>query len=63
MYINYNCTLCGKNVESQEHALSCEIVTQELSHEEKLTLNAVLYTDLFGSLDKQVAITKCSLAF
>ena len=59
MYNNYDCTLCGKDADSQEHALSCEIITQELSCEEKLTLNSILYTDIFGNLDKQVAITKC----
>ena len=59
MYNNYDCSLCGKEADSQEHALTCELVTQELSTEEKQTLSTVLYSDLFGCLDKQIIITKC----
>ena len=59
MQYNYDCNLCGKNADSQEHALTCEIVTKELSDEEKLTLNTIIYIELFWCLNIQVLITKC----
>ena len=48
------CPLCGSHNDSQELALTCAIVTQELRQSEK----DVSYQDLFGSLEAQVKITK-----
>ena len=48
------CPLCGSHNDSQEFALTCVNVTQELSQSEK----DVMYEDLFGSLDALVKITK-----
>ena len=58
MYSNYDCPLCGKYVDSQEHALSCEEVTRNLEVDDQTTLSTVSYSDLFQDIGKQLIITK-----
>ena len=58
MYQSLDCPLCGKNIDSQEHALECHIVKQHLKPEDISILCAVRYEDIFGTIDKQVPITK-----
>ena len=58
MYQSLDCPLCGKNIDSQEHALECHIVKQHLKPEDINILCVVRYEDIFGTIDKQVPITK-----
>ena len=52
------CRFCKKNIDSEEHALSCYIIKQELSNTELDKLNSIKYSDLFGSENQQLLITK-----
>ena len=56
MYQIINYPLCGKEVDNQEHALTCEEIAQHPAHEENQFLSSVCYSDLFGSLDRQAEI-------
>ena len=50
--------MCGKEPDTQEHALSCEVISQQLEAEESQRLRSQAYSDIFSTIDKQVAITK-----
>ena len=50
--------ICGKEPDSQEHALACEVIAQQLDAEESQKLRSQAYSDIFSTIDKQVAITK-----
>ena len=52
------CRFCKTNIDSQEHALSCYNIKQELSNTELDKLNSIKYSDLFGSENQQLLITK-----
>ena len=52
------CPLCKEDNDTQEHALTCRIVSREL----KNNLDDIEYDDLFGSVEKQVKIAKVYLA-
>ena len=58
MYQNLDCPLCGKNIDSQEHALECHVVNKHLESEDLNILSQVRYDDIFGTIDRQVKITK-----
>ena len=58
MYQDYSCPMCGKDVDSQSHALACQVVAQHFTEEEKESLSIISYDDIFGNIDQQVAITK-----
>ena len=58
LYQNIDCPICGKEPDSQEHALSCEVIAQQLDAEESQRLRSQAYSDIFSTIDKQVAITK-----
>ena len=49
---------CGKAIDTQSHALACELVKRELTQNELDILNNVKYSDLYGSMDQQYSITK-----
>ena len=50
--------MCGKAPDTQEHALSCQETTHKLNSYEQEILSTQTYSDLFSTLDKQVAIAK-----
>ena len=50
--------MCKSEVDTQEHALTCQEITQRLSVEDKLLSYDINYSDLFGQLDGQLKITK-----
>ena len=58
MYENLDCPLCGKNIDSQKHALECHIVKKHLESEDLNILSQVRDDDFFGTIDRQVKITK-----
>ena len=58
MYSDYTCQLCKLEVDTQEHALTCHIVGQNLSQQEKDLLKTVSFEDIFGTLSTQLIITK-----
>ena len=58
MYQNLDCPLCAKNIDSQEHALECHVVKKHLESEELNILSQVRYDDIFGTIERQVKITK-----
>ena len=58
MYQDIQCQLCKSEVDSQEHALSCIVLTKELNQEDKNTLQKVNYLDIFGDLQAQLCISK-----
>ena len=58
MYTNYMCQLCNLEVDSQEHALSCHVIKESLSQQEKQLLNSSVYEDIFGTLNRQLIITQ-----
>ena len=57
MFDSNDCPMCGKDTDSQMHALSCEVVAQHLDKEEQNILNHISYSDIFSTIDKQVVIT------
>ena len=57
-YQNIDCPMCGKSADTQEHALTCEKITQQFDKEQLQIQNAQTYNDLFSTIDKQIAITK-----
>ena len=58
MYQDTLCQLCKSGVDSQEHALSCIVLSDHLNQEDKVTLKRVNYLDIFGDLQAQLCITK-----
>ena len=58
MYSDYTCQLCKLEVDTQEHALTCSIIRQHLSQQERDLLKTVSYEDIFGTLSTQLIITK-----
>ena len=58
MYSDYTCQLCKLEVDTQEHALTCHIVGQNLSQQEKDLLKTVSFEDIFGTLNRQLIITQ-----
>ena len=58
MYSDYTCQLCKLEVDTQEHALTCHIIRQHLSQQERDLLKTVSYEDIFGTLSTQLIITK-----
>ena len=57
MHQNTTC-MCKKDLDSQEHALVCDIVLKHLSEQDKLTLEEVQYSDIFSDLHSQHRITQ-----
>ena len=57
-HMQYLCIMCKSEVDTQEHALTCQEITQRLSVEDKLLSYDINYSDLFGQLDSQLKITK-----
>ena len=49
---------CEKSVDSQKHALICELVKKELTEYEQNVHSELQYSDLFGSEDQQYNIVK-----
>ena len=58
MYSDYTCQLCKLEVDTQEHALTCHIIRQHLSQQERDLLKTVSYEDIFGTLSIQLIITQ-----
>ena len=58
MYNDTSCPMCGKDADSQQHALVCHITAHHLSEDDKRNLKNIFYSDLFGNIDQQVAITQ-----
>ena len=44
--------------DSQEHALVCEVIKQELKQNEKELLNKSYYTQIYGNIEDQLNITR-----
>jgi hypothetical protein len=51
------CPLCKKCQDTQEHGLTCEIITQALAPNVQEIVNQVSYDDIFGDLEKQHQVT------
>ena len=49
---------CGKAIDSQSHALACELFKRELTQSELNMLSNVKYSDLYGSENHQYSILK-----
>ena len=49
---------CGKAIDSQSHALACELIIIELTENKLNTFNNLKYSDLYGSEDQQYSIIK-----
>ena len=58
MYQDIQCQVCKSEVDSQEHALACLVLTKELNQEDTNTLKRVNYLDIFGDLQAQLCISK-----
>ena len=58
MYTEYSCPMCGKEADSQQHALTCNITAQHLNEKDRRDLTNIYYSELFGNIDQQVAITQ-----
>ena len=58
MYQNTTGPMCGKYVDIQSHALACQVVAQLSTKEENKSRTYIVYHDIFGNVDQQVAITK-----
>ena len=54
IYTNYSCPMCGKEIGSQQHALTCQIAAQHLSAEDRRDLINIYYWDIFGNIDQQI---------
>ena len=54
------CLLCQKHIDSQENALGCKSVTEELKTTEKELLHSVKYSDLFEGEEEQLQVTRAS---
>ena len=52
------CTLCKKHIDSQENALNCESIHEELNTNEEELLKNAKYSDIFGNEDEQLQIAK-----
>ena len=52
------CRLCEKYVDSQEHALLCDVIVKELTENQNQILNRTQYSDIFGNVEEQERITK-----
>ena len=50
--------MCGKEPNTQNPALLCEVISQQLYTAESQRLRCQAYNDIFSTIDKQVAITK-----
>ena len=57
-YSTNSCPLCGKHEDTQQLALTCEVVTQEIMKSE---LEPVEYNNLFGSIEDQVKVAQVFL--
>jgi hypothetical protein len=51
------CPLCKTHQDSQEHALSCEVIAQKLAPNFQDTLSGINYGDIFLDVEKQYQIT------
>ena len=51
------CILCGKFADTQEHALTCEYILNELKDSDLYMLSSIKYEHLFGTLEEQYNIT------
>ena len=59
MYQDNLCQVCKSGeVDSQEHALSCIVLKEQLNQEQKIALKRANYQDIFGDLQAQLCITK-----
>ena len=52
------CKHCDLHIDSQELALSCGKVRENMTETELLELNIVKYEDIFGNEEQQLKITK-----
>ena len=57
-YSTSRCTLCGKHEDTQQLALTCEVLAQK---KKKLELDSVKYDNLFGSIEDQVKVAQVFL--
>ena len=57
-YSTNSCPLCGKHEDTQQLALTCEVVSQEIMKSE---LEPVEYNNLFGSIEDQVKVAQVFL--
>ena len=51
------CDVCKKNVDSQEHALECEVIRKELTMTETDKIKHIKYDQIYGDTDAQYEIT------
>ena len=59
MYQDNLCQLCmSSEVDSQEHALSCIALYEQLNQEDRNTLKKANYQDIFGDLQAQLRISQ-----
>ena len=59
MYQDNLCQLCkSAEVDSQEHALSCIVLKEQLNQEDQIALKKANYQDIFCDLQAQLCITK-----
>ena len=49
---------CGKAIDSQSHALACELFKRKLTQSQLNMLSNVKYSDLYGSENQQYSILK-----
>ena len=49
--------MCNNEIDSQEHALKCHVIKDNLTTEDKAVLANVQYSDLFSATEKQQNIT------
>ena len=52
------CKICECHIDSQELALSCEKIKDNLNNKELLELNSLTYQDIYGDEEQQLKITK-----
>ena len=50
--------LCFKYQDSQEHALTCEVIKANLSQTQCALLNDTYYAQLFGNVEDQEKVTR-----
>ena len=50
--------MCKNHVDSQEKALTCRSILEELDTTERNMVQVVKYSDIFGNVDEQFRIAK-----
>ena len=56
-YQDFKCFMCNNEIDSQEHALKCHVIKDNLTTEDKAVLANVQYSALFSDTEKQQNIT------